>query len=815
MNFLEKQFRLKYNRYPTLREALLLTKNPKHEYQFENISVDCNLQSYDYRTFKIMSTTTAPILQHWKNGNICDNSIMEIFDALSYIKTPIYMILTHISYPMGGGESFMYQTMEWMNEIGYQCIWVSYANGKTGIYEKDEIIDYPFGSMHHMKGGITDENIKLAIDKYHPDVVHTQGMANVKSHKILFNHRIHQMAGFHFWTGLIELNNETFNKDIIMNSQKHKVDYSYITMGKHDVYMYVVSEYMQEVQKAMKTGHIGTIFYPVPPKHHYEVDKYNVNRLYVTLINICDGKGGEIIKECIRELPHIPFLCVETEPGHDELYKEIEELCQRDNCKYLRYGDVKEVYKETRILLAPNQVDETFGRVVFEAASNGIPIITTGRGFLSTMLGNSAIYLNDEIENWIRTIDKLYDDTEYLYDLSEKIKKEVSKIVSPRMPMTEDLLNMTISSNKNNIMFYCPWGDQGLGIQCRHYVNLLRSLNFRCYIFSFHPYLCRGKKFKLQKDQSEWLTADHIHYSLNNREDVTNNEIEEFIRILRIGTFIMPEVCWKPNWDRLSYIKSLNVKTIIIPNIETVRSDEIPLHQNVDIVMANTKICQNKLEERGITNVKYIGHGITFPTYTSKLPLSEDNKIMFVHIAGIDAIDRKQTDKVLEAFVQACEKRDNIHLTVTFAERIPPEIVHYQGHPQITILFGDLSYQTIITLYQENHVSIQPSSHEGLGLNFYESIASGTPVITLNHPPHNEVIINGETGWLIDCESIALTDNNQGVVDKARFNLQDLVDIIVKLDVSQIKKMIKNTYSSYENKWTDEKFLIRFLRAFY
>ncbi|MBP7652742.1 glycosyltransferase, partial [Candidatus Dependentiae bacterium] len=43
-----------------------------------------------------------------------------------------------------------------------------------------------------------------------------------------------------------------------------------------------------------------------------------------------------------------------------------------------------------------------------------------------------------------------------------------------------------------------------------------------------------------------------------------------------------------------------------------------------------------------------------------------------------------------------------------------------------------LFFHDIINLYYDSHISIQVSKHEGLGLGFYEALATGTPVISLN-----------------------------------------------------------------------------------
>jgi len=51
-----------------------------------------------------------------------------------------------------------------------------------------------------------------------------------------------------------------------------------------------------------------------------------------------------------------------------------------------RCEEPKEIYKKTKILLAPSLCDETFFRTVNEAMMNGIPVITTGQGNITYLV---------------------------------------------------------------------------------------------------------------------------------------------------------------------------------------------------------------------------------------------------------------------------------------------------------------------------------------------------------------------------------------------------------------------------------------------
>jgi len=128
-------------------------------------------------------------------------------------------------------------------------------------------------------------------------------------------------------------------------------------------------------------------------------------------------------------------------------------------------------------------------------------------------------------------------------------------------------------------------------------------------------------------------------------------------------------------------------------------------------------------------------------------------------------------------------------------------------HKNIKIINGSMSYSQILELYYSHHISIQVSKHEGLGLGFYEAISSGTPIITLDTPPHNEIVLNNINGWIIPCYYKKMIDNGDPLFDSAYFYPQDLADKIcfiasnMDIYVPLIKTMNDdlNTRLSYTN----------------
>ncbi|WP_454193890.1 glycosyltransferase family 4 protein [Paenibacillus sp. Marseille-Q7038] len=69
--------------------------------------------------------------------------------------------------------------------------------------------------------------------------------------------------------------------------------------------------------------------------------------------------------------------------------------------------------------------------------------------------------------------------------------------------------------------------------------------------------------------------------------------------------------------------------------------------------------------------------------------------------------------------------------------------------------FNKLSNQELAELYSRAHVFCMPSTYEGFGLPYLESLASGTLVITTPNPGANEILANGEYGIIVDDNALA------------------------------------------------------------
>jgi hypothetical protein len=88
--------------------------------------------------------------------------------------------------------------------------------------------------------------------------------------------------------------------------------------------------------------------------------------------------------------------------------------------------DMKSIWQQTKILIVPSLVQETFGRVAVEAAINGIPVIASNRGGLAEATCSAFCYDPTVLDPWISEVKMLMEDSTY-YNIRSIQAKEYSE----------------------------------------------------------------------------------------------------------------------------------------------------------------------------------------------------------------------------------------------------------------------------------------------------------------------------------------------------------------------------------------------------
>jgi glycosyltransferase involved in cell wall biosynthesis len=153
----------------------------------------------------------------------------------------------------------------------------------------------------------------------------------------------------------------------------------------------------------------------------------------VTFVNPQPEKGLTVFARIARELgrrrPEIPLLVVEGRGTSDAFARLPVDLSGLSNLNRMaNTPDPRDFYRVSRVVLMPSLWRESLGRVAVEAMANGIPVLAGDRGALPETLGDAGFVLTiperytptspeiptpREVEPWVATIERLWDDPDF------------------------------------------------------------------------------------------------------------------------------------------------------------------------------------------------------------------------------------------------------------------------------------------------------------------------------------------------------------------------------------------------------------------
>jgi len=150
----------------------------------------------------------------------------------------------------------------------------------------------------------------------------------------------------------------------------------------------------------------------------------------ITMINPHPVKGLDTFLDIARRLPAVNFLLQESWKLNAPTLAALEaRLAALPNVRFAhRVSDMRSVYRQTRLLIAPSRWEEGFGMVALEAQPCGIPVIASRRGGLPEAVGDGGLLIDDylNVDVWVRAIEMVLNDTARYRAFAERARKHAA-----------------------------------------------------------------------------------------------------------------------------------------------------------------------------------------------------------------------------------------------------------------------------------------------------------------------------------------------------------------------------------------------------
>lgn len=284
------------------------------------------------------------------------------------------------------------------------------------------------------------------------------------------------------------------------------------------------------------------------------------------------------------------------------------------------------------------------------------------------------------------------------------------------------------------------WGDCGAGHVTRAFRDALAT-EHEVFIYA------RGSYTRAQRDpfwDDGTVTWDPIVGT------VSRLSLRRYLRWLderRIDVALFNEQRW---WRAV--VETVRQGVTAAAYIDYYTGNTVPLFELYDLLVCNTQRHLSVFENH--PGAVYVPWGTDTRTFVPGERFGKrHDEVVFFHSAGLGGPnDRKGTGYVLDAFVRVDgparlllhTQRPEGELPARWQERIRSdrriELISVSAKPP--------------GFYARGDVYVYPTRLEGIGLTIAEALASGLPVITTDHAPMNEFVVDGVNGALVPVEKL-------------------------------------------------------------
>lgn len=260
-------------------------------------------------------------------------------------------------------------------------------------------------------------------------------------------------------------------------------------------------------------------------------------------------------------------------------------------------------------------------------------------------------------------------------------------------------------------------------------------------------------------------------------------EMKRFIRDFQPTTILTWEVPGPDyvdgTWDLPGLWHAAGIKWLNVVHWDWFKGQHKDVFRKAHLISPNL-MCQQELKRQYGFNSTYL----PVPVDTTQFRFRERKKaVSFVSVYAYGGRDNRRSVPEINA---AWTKMENPPGLTFLAQKYPAELAALKRHPQIHVRVGSVPHPQ--DLYKGADIAVQPSRYEGVGLSMIEAQACGVPVIAVNAPPMNEVVlpdllVNVETSITVNISGKALPS-----YIPSSDHLKTVVENIVGKDITELSR---------------------------
>ncbi|WP_319502290.1 glycosyltransferase family 4 protein [uncultured Draconibacterium sp.] len=275
--------------------------------------------------------------------------------------------------------------------------------------------------------------------------------------------------------------------------------------------------------------------------------------------------------------------------------------------------------------------------------------------------------------------------------------------------------------------------------------------------------------------------------------------------ILKLNIIIW---CIKPS---ILHCHNANIARVIfnsIPKLLTVHDIGYPVKEykkyNLICAISNAVNQDIKKKDNSIP-VKTVYNGIDARCIKTGRQHTKSSKFKIVVISRLEHIKKGQ-DLIIKALEKVLEQNLQFEIIVDFigagnSKEYLGKMIHEANLQEHIFLLGEQTRDTIHNKLQSYDLLIQPSRYEGFGLTIIEAMFAKVPVLASNIDGPNEIIGNGNYGYLFKSEDI--NDLAEKICELYNLYMTNYKEYIKKTNMAYLYVKenfdIKNTAANYLN----------------